>query len=171
MKRESRNYAATLGLQEKCHHTFVALSNPEREGDHDQSRVTAGLPSLSRCLHPQQCPRLPPLHLHLLEAPHAVQDVKLLPALREVDFAVNVIWVSQMNKGQVLQNQASEREKGAAGQGLGKQVEVFVTPAQQERWPKAVPHLTTSSCCSRQHCNSKLEGKVFPAADVKVFRC
>lgn len=62
MKRESRNYAATLGLQEKCHHTFVALSNPEREGDHDQSRVTAGLPSsLSRCLHhhhPQQCPRL-----------------------------------------------------------------------------------------------------------------
>lgn len=113
---------------------------------------------------------LPPLHLHLLEAPHAVQDVKLLPALGEVDFAVNVIWVSQMNKGQVLQNQASEREKGAAGQGLGKQAEVFVTHGQ-ESWPKAAPHRTTSSCCCWQRCNSKLEGKVLPAPDMKVFRC
>lgn len=62
-------------------------------------------------------PALTPLllHLHLLEAPHAVQDVKLLPALGKVHFAVDVIRVSQMNKGQVLQNQASEREEGVAG--------------------------------------------------------
>lgn len=104
-----------------------------------------GLPASRRLHHnhPQQCPRpapLPPLHLHLLEAPHAVQDVKLLPALGEVYFAVNVIWVSQMNKGQVLQNQASEREKGAAGQGLGKQVEVFVTHGQESGQKQ--PHTT-----------------------------
>lgn len=42
--------------------------------------------------------------LHLLEAPHAVQYVELLPAFGEIDLSVNKVWVSQMDKGQVLQD-------------------------------------------------------------------
>lgn len=91
------------------------------------------------------------LHLHLLEAPHAVQDVKLLPALGKVHFAVNVIRVSQMNKGQVLQNEASEKEKGAAGQGVNKQVQRLVTQGQDSqpkgshRQPNGLPLLPPSA--------------------------
>lgn len=34
-----------------------------------------------------------------------------MPPLGEVDFPVNIIWVSQVNKGQVLQDQTSEGTK------------------------------------------------------------
>lgn len=51
--------------------------------------------------------------LHLLEAPHAVQNVELLPAFGEVDLPVNVVWVPQVDKGQVLQNKTPARQKRA----------------------------------------------------------
>lgn len=38
-----------------------------------------------------------------------------------------------MNKGQVLQNQASEREEGVAGQGAGKQIQRLVTEEQESQ--------------------------------------
>lgn len=81
------------------------------------------------------CATAPPAlpHSHLLEAPHAVQDVELLPALGEVHFAVNVIRVPQVDKGQVLQDQASAGEKGAAGQGEGKQGQRLVTQGQHRQ--------------------------------------
>lgn len=52
-----------------------------------------------------------PADVHLLEAPHAVQDVELLPAFREVDFAVNQVWVAKVYKGQVLKNETPGRER------------------------------------------------------------
>lgn len=51
------------------------------------------------------------MHLHLLEAPHAVQDVELLPAFGEVDLPVNEIRVSKVDKGQVLENKTPEKRK------------------------------------------------------------
>lgn len=51
-------------------------------------------------------------HLRLLEAPHAVQDIELLPTLGKVHFAVNVIRVPQVDEGQVLQDEASAEKKG-----------------------------------------------------------
>lgn len=48
--------------------------------------------------------------LHLLEAPHAVQNVELLPAFGEVDLPVNVVWVPEVDKGQVLQNKTPARQ-------------------------------------------------------------
>lgn len=50
-------------------------------------------------------------HSHLLEAPHAVKDVELLPALGEIHFPVNQVWISQMYEGQVLQDQSAEQER------------------------------------------------------------
>lgn len=44
-------------------------------------------------------------HSHLLEASHAIQNVELLPALGEVHFPINQVWISQMYEGQVLQDQ------------------------------------------------------------------
>lgn len=96
---------------------------------------------------PPWCPKAssepPLLHLHLLEAPHAVQDVKLLPALGKVHFAVNVIRVSQMDKGQVLQNQASGRGKGAAGQG-SRQTDTKVSHTRQGGQPEGSPTKSNS---------------------------
>lgn len=43
----------------------------------------------------------------MLEAPHTVQDVELLPALREVDLPVDEVGVPQMDEGQVLQDQTA----------------------------------------------------------------
>ena len=48
--------------------------------------------------------RLTTVYIHLLEAPHAVQDVELLPTLGEVDLPVDLIRVAQMDKGQVLED-------------------------------------------------------------------
>lgn len=45
------------------------------------------------------------MNLHLLEAPHAVQNVELLPAFREIDLPVDEVGVPQVNKGQVLENE------------------------------------------------------------------
>lgn len=50
-------------------------------------------------------------HSHLLEAPHAVQDVELLPALGEVHFPIKQVWISQMYECQVLQDQPAEQER------------------------------------------------------------
>lgn len=44
-------------------------------------------------------------HSRLLEAPHAVQDVELLPPFGKIHLPVNVIWVSQVNEGEVLQDE------------------------------------------------------------------
>lgn len=49
--------------------------------------------------------------VHLLEAPHAVQDVELLPAFGEVDFAVNQVWVAQVDEGQVLKDETPGRDR------------------------------------------------------------
>lgn len=43
--------------------------------------------------------------LRLLEAPHAVQDVELLPAFGEVDLPIDEVRVSQVHKSQVLENE------------------------------------------------------------------
>lgn len=49
--------------------------------------------------------------LHLLEAPHAVQDVELLPAFGEIDFPVNEVRVPQVDEGQVLENETPGRRE------------------------------------------------------------
>lgn len=54
----------------------------------------------------------PDFIVHLLETAHAVQDVELLPPLGEVDLPVYVVWVSQVDERQVLQDQTSEGDKG-----------------------------------------------------------
>lgn len=51
--------------------------------------------SLSRCY-------FIPVDLHLLEAPHAVQDVELLPAFGEVHLPVDEVRVPQVDERQVL---------------------------------------------------------------------
>lgn len=51
--------------------------------------------------------RLTTVYIHLLEAPHAVQDVELLPALGEVDLPVDEVRVPQVDEGQVLQDQTT----------------------------------------------------------------
>lgn len=43
--------------------------------------------------------------LHLLEAPHAVQYVELLPAFGEIDLPVDEVGVPQVDKGQVLEDE------------------------------------------------------------------
>lgn len=50
-------------------------------------------------------PRPWPQHSRLLEAPHAVQDVELLPPFGKVHLAVYVVRVPQVNEGQVLQDE------------------------------------------------------------------
>lgn len=45
----------------------------------------------------------------LLEAPHAVQNVELLPPFGKIHLPVNIVWVSQVNKGEVLQDEAPGR--------------------------------------------------------------
>lgn len=47
----------------------------------------------------------------MLEAPHAVQDVELLPAFGEVDLPVNEVGVSEVDEGQVLENETPGRWK------------------------------------------------------------
>lgn len=55
------------------------------------------------------------MNLHLLEAPHAVQYVELLPAFGEVDLPVDEVGVPQVDKGQVLENQTTGRRAGQRG--------------------------------------------------------
>lgn len=55
--------------------------------------------------------------LHLLEAPHAVQNVELLPAFGEVDLPVDEVRVPQVDEGQVLQNETPGRTT-SRGQGV-----------------------------------------------------
>lgn len=45
------------------------------------------------------------LIMHLLEAPHAVQNVELLPAFGKIDFPVDEVRVPKVDKGQVLENE------------------------------------------------------------------
>lgn len=52
-----------------------------------------------------------PVDLHLLEAPHAVQDVELLPAFGEIDLSVDEVGVPQVDEGQVLQNETAGGER------------------------------------------------------------
>lgn len=52
-----------------------------------------------------------PVDLHLLEAPHAVQDIELLPAFGEVDLPVNEVWVPKVDKGQVLENETPGKRR------------------------------------------------------------
>lgn len=47
--------------------------------------------------------------LHLLEAPHAVQNVELLPAFGEVDLSIDEVRIPQVHKRQVLENEASAK--------------------------------------------------------------
>jgi len=47
----------------------------------------------------------------LLEAPHAVQNVELLPAFGEVDLPVDEVGVPQVDEGQVLQNETAGRTR------------------------------------------------------------
>lgn len=52
------------------------------------------------------------MNLHLLEAPHAVENVELLPALGEIDLSVYVVGVPQVNERQVLENETPEGRGG-----------------------------------------------------------
>ena len=52
------------------------------------------------------------LYSHLLEAPHAVQYVELLPAFGEVHLAVDEVRVAQVDEGQVLENESPGRLEG-----------------------------------------------------------
>lgn len=45
----------------------------------------------------------------MLEAPHAVQYVELLPAFGEIDLSVNEVRVPQVDKGQVLEDETPGR--------------------------------------------------------------
>ena len=47
----------------------------------------------------------------LLEASHAVQDVELLPPFGKVHLPVDIVWVSQVNKGEVLQDKPPGRRE------------------------------------------------------------
>lgn len=66
----------------------------------------------SPLLGPQGDPASPPgrPHSRLLEAPHAVQDVELLPAFGEVHLPVNIVWVPQVDEGEVLQDEPPGRQ-------------------------------------------------------------
>lgn len=64
--------------------------------------------------------------LHLLEAPHAVQNVELLPAFGEVHLPVNVIWVPEVDKRQVLQNKTPARQKSSGQRSCGGQKHTFL---------------------------------------------
>lgn len=52
-----------------------------------------------------------PVDLHLLEAPHAVQDVELLPAFGKVDLPVDEVRVPKVDEGQVLENETPGRRR------------------------------------------------------------
>lgn len=82
----------------------------------------------------------------MLEAPHAVQDVELLPAFGEVDFAVNQVWVAKMDKGQVLKNETPARKR----KGCHHQNTTKVEPKSKvEKLTLALPHpqFTIGSDC------------------------
>lgn len=51
------------------------------------------------------------MHLHLLEAPHAVQNVELLPAFGEIYFPINEVRVPQVDESQVLKDETPEKGK------------------------------------------------------------
>lgn len=36
--------------------------------------------------------------VHLLEAPHSVQDIELLPAFGKVYLSINEVWIPKMHK-------------------------------------------------------------------------
>lgn len=74
--------------------------------------------------------------LHLLEAPHAVQNVELLPAFGEVDLPINVVWVPEVNKGQILQNKTPARQKSVVKlwQPKNKPVHVFMDSQVRDAW-------------------------------------
>lgn len=54
----------------------------------------------------------PDVIVRLLEAPHAVQDVELLPAFGEVHLPVDVVWVPQVDEGEVLQDEPQVWDAG-----------------------------------------------------------
>lgn len=47
----------------------------------------------------------------MLEAPHAVQNVELLPAFREIDLPVDEVGVPQVDEGQVLEDETPAKKK------------------------------------------------------------
>lgn len=70
---------------------------------------TALGPPLALRARGSPCPSGRP-HSRLLEAPHAVQDVELLPAFGEVHLPVDVVWVPQVDEGEVLQDEPPGRQ-------------------------------------------------------------
>lgn len=52
------------------------------------------------------------MDLHLLEAPHTVQNVELLPAFGEIDLPVDQVRVPQVDEGQVLENETPVEKSG-----------------------------------------------------------
>lgn len=52
------------------------------------------------------------MDLHLLEAPHTVQNVELLPAFGEIDLPVNQVRVPQVDEGQVLEDETPVEKSG-----------------------------------------------------------
>lgn len=89
---------------------ILSWKNPREQGLNSIPQMRA-LASLGRAV-PAAEPAGTGQHLHLLETAHAVQDVELLPPLGEVDLPVYVVWVSQVDERQVLQDQTSEGDKG-----------------------------------------------------------
>lgn len=55
--------------------------------------------------------------LHLLEAPHAVQDVELLPPLGKIHLPVDIVRVPQVDEGEVLQDEAPGARRGKGREG------------------------------------------------------
>lgn len=80
------------------------------------------------CKKPSACCNILSMDLHLLEAPHAVQDVELLPAFGEVDLPVNEVRVPKVDEGQVLQNETPGRGKHFVKLWLSKpHIKIFLT--------------------------------------------
>lgn len=52
------------------------------------------------------------MDLHLLEAPHTVQNVELLPAFGEIDLPVDQVRVPQVDEGQVLEDETPVEKSG-----------------------------------------------------------
>lgn len=59
--------------------------------------------------HASGGPARAPRYSRLLEAPHAVQNVELLPPFGKIHLPVNIVWVAQVNKGEVLQDKPPGR--------------------------------------------------------------
>lgn len=52
------------------------------------------------------------MDLHLLEAPHTVQNVELLPTFGEIDLPVDQVRVPQVDEGQVLEDETPVEKSG-----------------------------------------------------------